>query len=158
MVSYACGFHQSETGKYFAWIITAIILLLIIEVSNNWHYPTTDAGRFTSFFAAVRADLSNSALTSQLMQARRNYKYWLTGLTQHALAMKNPYLNGRKLALKFPFARSVKDVKSAWMVFDQTCSQPDESVFILGSEEINVCLILQFEYKFLVDTIVLTRQ
>ena len=44
------------------------------------------------------------------------------------------------------------------MVFDQTCSQPDESVFILGSEEINVCLILQFEYKFLVDTIVLTRQ
>ena len=37
------------------------------------------------------------------------------------------------------------------MVFDQTCSQPDESVFILGSEEINVCLILQFEYKFLVD-------
>ena len=68
------------------------------------------------------------------------------------------YIKGRKLALKFPFARSVKDVKSAWMVFDQTCSQPDESVFILGSEEINVCLILQFEYKFLVDTIVLTRQ
>ena len=44
------------------------------------------------------------------------------------------------------------------MVLDQMCSQPDESVFILGSEEINVCLILQFEYKFLGDTIVLTRQ
>ena len=128
------GFNQ--TGKYFEWIITAIILLLIIEVSNNWHYPTTDAGRFTSFFTAVRADQSNYAFTSQLMQARRKHK----------------------LALKFLFPRSVKDIKSAWMVFDQTCSQPDESVFILGSEEINVCLILQFEYKFLVDTIVLTRQ
>ena len=68
-------FNQSETGKYFEWIITAIILLLILEVSNNWHYPTTNAGRFTSFFAAVRADQSNSAFASQLMQARRKHKY-----------------------------------------------------------------------------------
>ena len=64
MVNYAGGFNQSETGKYFEWLMTAIILLLIIEVSNNWHYPTTDAGRFTSFFAAVSADQSNSVFTS----------------------------------------------------------------------------------------------
>ena len=27
MVNYACGFNQSETGKYFEWIITQIIEL-----------------------------------------------------------------------------------------------------------------------------------
>ena len=27
MVNYACGFNQSETGKYFEWIITNIVLL-----------------------------------------------------------------------------------------------------------------------------------
>ena len=26
MVSYACGFNQSETGKYFEWIIISIII------------------------------------------------------------------------------------------------------------------------------------
>ena len=87
------------------------------------------------------------------MQAGKKHK-----LTQLSQAMKNSYLNDKKLALKFRFAASAKDVKSAWMVFDQMCSQPNESLFILGSEEINVSLILQFEYKFLVDTIVLKRQ
>ena len=28
MVNYACGFNQSETGKYFEWIIIFIMLLL----------------------------------------------------------------------------------------------------------------------------------
>ena len=28
MVNYACGFNQSETGKYFEWIITGIIIWL----------------------------------------------------------------------------------------------------------------------------------
>ena len=28
MVNYACGFNQSETGKYFKWIITNIIVIL----------------------------------------------------------------------------------------------------------------------------------
>ena len=32
MVNYACGFNQSETGKYFEWIIIGVIL--------QWAYPS----------------------------------------------------------------------------------------------------------------------
>ena len=37
MVNYACGFNQSETGKYFEWII--IIIIHIFEnsvIGNKW--------------------------------------------------------------------------------------------------------------------------
>ena len=32
MVNYACGFTQSETGKYFEWIIIIIIIITIIII------------------------------------------------------------------------------------------------------------------------------
>ena len=35
MVNYACGFNQSETGKYFEWIITSINLLLALDGAAN---------------------------------------------------------------------------------------------------------------------------
>ena len=33
MVNYACGLNQSETGKYFEWIITAITQALMVALS-----------------------------------------------------------------------------------------------------------------------------
>ena len=32
MVNYACGFTQSETGKYLEWIIIIIIITIIIII------------------------------------------------------------------------------------------------------------------------------
>ena len=32
MVNYACGFTQSETGKYFEWIIIIIVIIIIIII------------------------------------------------------------------------------------------------------------------------------
>ena len=32
MVNYACGFNQSETGKYFEWIIIIIIVIITVVV------------------------------------------------------------------------------------------------------------------------------
>ena len=35
MVNYACGLNQSETGKYFEWIIIDIIKQLLDEVEHD---------------------------------------------------------------------------------------------------------------------------
>ena len=35
MVNYACGFTQSETGKYFEWIIIIIVIIIIISSSSS---------------------------------------------------------------------------------------------------------------------------
>ena len=35
MVNYACGFTQSETGKYFEWIIIIIVIIIIIISSSS---------------------------------------------------------------------------------------------------------------------------
>ena len=35
MVNYACGFTQSETGKYFEWIIIIIVIIIIIIISSS---------------------------------------------------------------------------------------------------------------------------
>ena len=32
MMNYACGFTQSETGKYFEWIIIIIVIIIIIII------------------------------------------------------------------------------------------------------------------------------
>jgi len=34
MVNYACGFNQSETGKYFEWIIILIIIVWLLQHYN----------------------------------------------------------------------------------------------------------------------------
>ena len=34
MVNYACGFNQSETGKYFEWIIIDCYVILLISTFN----------------------------------------------------------------------------------------------------------------------------
>ena len=34
MVNYACGFTQSETGKYFEWIIIIIVIIIISSSSS----------------------------------------------------------------------------------------------------------------------------
>ena len=35
MVNYACGFTQSETGKYFEWIIIIIVIIIISSSSSS---------------------------------------------------------------------------------------------------------------------------
>ena len=37
MVNYACGLNQSETGKYFEWIIMFIIIQQIVTLSKYGH-------------------------------------------------------------------------------------------------------------------------
>ena len=39
MVNYACGFNQSEMGKYFEWII----------INNIWQYERLKASKFTYY-------------------------------------------------------------------------------------------------------------
>ena len=46
MVNYACGFNQSETGKYFEWIIIKVLVLCIDQIVMN----TWDSIDYSSFF------------------------------------------------------------------------------------------------------------
>ena len=47
MVNYACGFNQSETGKYFEWIIIAVTCLVRCHVGLNLD-ATVSPGRLNT--------------------------------------------------------------------------------------------------------------
>jgi len=49
MVNYACSFNQSETGKYFEWIIIPIILWLCLTRTRNYQVHKFDNLAETDF-------------------------------------------------------------------------------------------------------------
>ena len=41
MVNYVCGFHQSETGKYFEWIIIDIVVSVVCTLIDREQYGSS---------------------------------------------------------------------------------------------------------------------
>ena len=73
MVNYACGFNQSETGKYFEWIVNKNILHNNYSMSPSWIWSDkiTNKGKWNNCFSKFSNRIFPPIIISTILQSVR---------------------------------------------------------------------------------------
>ena len=90
IVNYACGFNQSETGKYFEWIIMAHIPWWLIKPMKTLqlHYPIVQFLIIIDITPDIQLNIIFINIKLKLMQGSNQFLtwyQWTSGKTFHLL-------------------------------------------------------------------------